>query len=217
MGQIGVPGKVEGLPVDYGFGSIAFLNGRLFVTEEQVGGVLRMDSNGENMRFFDNLPRTKCMAFLPDAEHWLCVHEDENWEGRGWNLEHSDVVAHSSEFEFVSKLDVPSMLSFYANSVAVGEGTTLIVATAGELALIDLRTMDKVFDVSLDDVEREQIGCVACAPGNVIVLHDPVPLPPNKPSIRLYNSASGALIRSFRVDASKGEGNTRGMAVWKLK
>lgn len=209
--EIGLP---DALDLD-GFSSIQVHKGEeLYLTDDQVGGVLVIDLNGAVKGIFKGIPRVRSMSFVEGPQHWLCIHDDQGWKGATWELASCDVVAHSAQFDFVAQLHlVDHLLASYPSSLVV-DGTNVIVATNVELCLLDLQTMEKVWNVDMADVEREHAGCVALALGKFVVLHDPCPFG-GKAKIRFYDLATGNLLRTLDVESS--DEIQRSMALWVKK
>ena len=81
-------------------------NSKLYLCDDQVGGVLVLNHDGLDAKFFEKMPRAVCLANVAVAGDWLVVHEDENWTSEGpepWTLDFGDVVAYNSDFKFIRR------------------------------------------------------------------------------------------------------------------
>ncbi len=193
------------VPEDSGFVSIHARNQHLFLTDDQIGGVLSICVVDGTSQFF-NLPRCASLTYVGVADHWLIVHEDDGTLEDGSTLDFGDLVAYDQEFKFVRKVeaDLPNL----ADSIAVVE-TNLFVATAGGVLMVDLRGLEIVFSTDLQNGCRENMGSIAVV-GEHLVVHDPNPNV--GPSMILVFDMNGKLVRKFKV---KQGGPRRGMAIWK--
>lgn len=99
-------------------------------------------------------------------------------------------------------------LSAYPDSMAV-VGTDLFVASASDFCKIDLTTMEKSFEVDLQNGRRENMGSLLVSPDNLVVVLDATS--GIRSCVRCFD-LQGKLIRKIPVDDSGGL--RRGMTIW---